>query len=69
MLAIKERGDPWGDILLVNTCTVLATAAREKYIPDRNTMRAVYKNMMVCDDGLVDISLTILLSNQTWAPK
>lgn len=40
--------------------------AGRKYIPDRNAMRKVYAQLRECDDGLVDIKQTNLLSAEVW---
>jgi hypothetical protein len=66
---LRQQGKAAGSIVLVNTPTILVSAARGQYIPDRDTMRAIYKQLRGCDDGLVDISQTDLLSPEVWAPK
>jgi hypothetical protein len=62
----KEQGGSLGEILLVNTCTVLERAAGGPHIPDRNTMRIIYEHMRARDDGLLDINQTTLMSKATW---
>ncbi len=55
-----------GSIALITTTDVLAQVACTPFIPDRNRMISVYRQLKECDDGLVAIGQTHLLSDGLW---
>ncbi|KOS53158.1 PIN domain-containing protein [Rhodococcus rhodochrous] len=63
---LRSAGKSVGSIMLVNTLTILERAAGTTYLPDRKTMREVYDRLRGCDDGLVPIGKTQLLSTAVW---
>lgn len=62
----RAQGHTSGTIRLVNTPLVLDTAIRRGLITTRNDLRKIYTALSTCDDGLVDISQTGLLSSPPW---
>ena len=50
----------------MNTHVVLELGAGRQYLPDRTAMRRIYAQLRECDDGLVDIKQTDLLSKRVW---
>lgn len=64
---IRKDNSEIGSIQLVNTHTVLVRAAGTDFLKNRGQMRNLYERMRGCDDGLVDIRQTNLLSNDVWA--
>lgn len=63
---LRTAGHPVGAIRLVSSLTVLEHAAGGKHIPDRATMREIYKRLRGLDDGLPPIEATDLLSSAQW---
>jgi hypothetical protein len=55
-----------GSITLMTTPQILSQVAHTSLIPDRTTMRSIYRQLKKCDDGLVAIGQTHLLSDQLW---
>lgn len=55
-----------GNLRLVNTYAILTAAIRRRVIPDKAELRRIYKDLADCDDGLVDIRQTDLLSGALW---
>ena len=55
-----------GSITLMTTPQILTQVARTSLIPDRITMRSIYRQLKGCDDGLVAIGQTHLLSDELW---
>lgn len=64
---LRAQGRCVGTLGLLNTQLVLERGAGRKYVPDRNAMRRIYAQLRECDDGLVDIKQTDLLSKRVWA--
>ena len=62
---LRGQGRDVGTLNLLNT--VLERAAGRKYLPDRPSMRRIYDQLRHCDDGLVDIKQTDLLSKRVWS--
>lgn len=56
-----------GTLRLANTYTVLERAAGGEHLPDRAAMRDIYARLRACDDGLLPIERTELLSGSHWA--
>jgi hypothetical protein len=63
---LRAGGQAVGSITLVGTPTILARAAGGKHIPDRATMREIYRRLRGLDDGLPPIETTNLLSPVLW---
>lgn len=63
---IRALGKPVGSITLVNTVSILRKAAGGVHVPNRKTMREVYTKLRACDDGLLPIEQTSLLSADLW---
>lgn len=63
---LRGCGHAVGSLSLLTTLTVLERAAGRRYVPDRVAMRRVYEQLRRCDDGLVDIKQTGLLSQRVW---
>jgi len=55
-----------GSITLMTTAQILSQVARTSLVPNRTTMRSVYRQLKECDDGLVTIGQTHLLSDELW---
>ncbi|MRH92123.1 hypothetical protein GFY24_32590 [Nocardia sp. SYP-A9097] len=55
-----------GRIILINTTTILERAVGIGRIADRAAMKAIYARLRDCDDGLVPIEKTRLLSADLW---
>jgi hypothetical protein len=55
----------WG-LKVMNTESVLISAARRGFVADKQTMRAVYTLLRTFDDGLVHIDQTRLLKPSSW---
>lgn len=64
---LHSQGRGVGSIRLANTLTVLHRAAGGKHIPDKATMRDIYKRLRSLDDGLPPIETTNLLASRLWA--
>jgi hypothetical protein len=64
---LRSQGRDVGTLSLMSTLVVLERGAGRKYIPDRNAMRRIYAQLRQCDDGLMDIKQTDLLSKRVWA--
>lgn len=64
---LRAQGRCVGTLGLLNTQLVLERGAGRKYLPDRNAMRRIYAQLRECDDGLVEIKQTDLLSKRVWA--
>lgn len=64
---LRSQGLNVGNLSLMTTLVVLERGAGRKYLPDRAAMRRVYTQLRQCDDGLVDISQTDLLSRRVWS--
>ena len=63
---IRVLGKPVGSLTLVNTVSILRKAAGGVHVPDRKTMREVYTKLRACDDGLLPLEQTSLLSADLW---
>jgi hypothetical protein len=55
-----------GSITLMTTPQILSQVARTSLVPNRTKMRSVYRQLKACDDGLVTIGQTHLLSDELW---
>lgn len=64
---LLRQGRKVGTFSLMSTEDVLIRAAGRRYLPDQKAMRQIYSRLRKCDDGLIDIKHTQLLSAQTWA--
>lgn len=64
---LRTQGRTVGSIAILNTSRVLERAAGSTYLPSRLAMKEIYKRLRACDDGLVEIRQTNLLSAQVWA--
>jgi hypothetical protein len=63
---LRSNGRAVGSIKLASTLTVLERAAGGKHIPDKATMRHIYKRLRGLDDGLPPVETTNLLSPVLW---
>ncbi|MFD4368673.1 PIN domain-containing protein [Rhodococcus sp. NPDC058521] len=63
---LRGAGLPYGSIAFVNTPTILEKAAGGQYLPNKESMREVYERLRGCDDGLLPIKHTRLLSTEVW---
>jgi hypothetical protein len=63
---LRSQGHAVGSIRLVSTLTVLERAAGGQHIPDKATMRHIYKQLRDLDDGLPPVETTNLLSPTHW---
>jgi predicted nucleic acid-binding protein len=57
------------NLRVMDTQSVLRSAARNGLITDRGQMRKVYAELRTYDDGLVDITQTDLLAKAVWTPR
>jgi hypothetical protein len=64
---LSSNGCEVGSIRLASTLTVLERAAGGQHIPDRATMRDIYKRLRGLDDGLPPVEMTRLLSHALWS--
>ncbi len=64
---LRAQGQPLGVISLYNTAAILFAAARKRLVADRGEMRNLYARLRQCDDGLIDIRQTKLLSAEVWS--
>ena len=64
---LRSSGQTVGSIRLASTLTVLERAAGGQHIPDKATMRDIYKRMRGLDDGLPPVEKTNLLSPFLWS--
>lgn len=55
-----------GRLDLISTLTVLKSAAGGEHLPDRNSMRELYKRLRRLDDGLVPLEGTGLMDLPCW---
>jgi hypothetical protein len=62
-----SHGHAVGSIRLASTLTVLGRAAGGQHIPDKATMRDIYKRLRGLDDGLPPVETTNLLSSALWS--
>jgi hypothetical protein len=63
---LRSNGRAVGSIRLASTLTVLERAAGGKHIPDKATMRDIYKRLRGLDDGLPPLETTNLVSSALW---
>lgn len=63
---VRAQGHSVGQIILVDTATILERAAGTAHIPDPATMKTIYDRMRRCDDGLLPLHRTSLLSSRLW---
>ena len=63
---LRSNGRAVGSIRLASTLTVLERAAGGEHIPDKATMRDIYKRLRGLDDGLPPVETTNLLSSALW---
>lgn len=63
---LRRGGQPVGGLAVFNTHTILEQAAGAKEIPDKAAMRKIYEQLRGCDDGLIDIRQTRLLTPDVW---
>ena len=63
----RERGRTVGEVLLVNSLTVLRKAANTQHIPDKGAMRSLYQQLRRLDDGLPPVERTGLLAPGLWS--
>ncbi|HZN20469.1 MAG TPA: hypothetical protein VFB84_20100 [Micromonosporaceae bacterium] len=63
---LRSNGRAVGSIRLASTLTVLEHAAGGHHIPDKATMRDIYKRLRGLDDGLPPVEKTNLLSSALW---
>lgn len=64
---LRSNGRAVGSIRLASTLTVLERAAGGQHIPDKATMRDIYKRLRGLDDGLPPVETTNLLSSALWS--
>lgn len=64
---LRSRDHAVGSIRLASTLTVLERAALKQHVPDKNTMRDIYRRLRGLDDGLPPIETTSLLSADLWS--
>jgi hypothetical protein len=64
---LSSNGHAVGSIRLASTLTVLERAAGGQHIPDKPTMRDIYKRLRGLDDGLPPVETTNLLSSVLWS--
>ncbi len=67
MERLRAQGKSVGSISIYSTISVLMAAGKRRYVADRGEMRKVYEQLRGCDDGLVNIAQTPLLSADAWA--
>lgn len=63
---IRAKGQEIGHLALRGTEDILSAAARSQEIPDKVAMRKIYNQLRQCDDGLVHIDQTLLMSKGLW---
>ncbi|MEU4193108.1 hypothetical protein AB0E69_14510 [Kribbella sp. NPDC026611] len=63
---LRAAGRGVGGIRLVNTLTVLESAAGTEHLPDKVAMRDLYQRLRGLDDGLPPIDATKLMSREVW---
>jgi hypothetical protein len=63
---LRSQGRPFGTLSLINTVAILEQAAGGTYLRDRSAMRETYARLRECDDGLMPIERTKLLSSEVW---
>jgi hypothetical protein len=63
---LRARGLTVGNISVTNTLSILRKAAGTSHLPDRAAMRTIYERLRECDDGLLSINQTNLLSQRLW---
>lgn len=63
---LREQGQSVGSIGMYSTISVLMAAGKHRHIADKGQMRRVYEQLRGCDDGLVNIRQTPLLSADVW---
>lgn len=63
---IQLTGRTVGAIMLINTLTVLRRAAGGEHLPDKTSMRNLYKRLRDLDDGLPPLETTNLLAASVW---
>jgi hypothetical protein len=64
---LRAQGKQVGTLRIYNTLSVMEAAGRTRLITGRAQMRKVYAQLRACDDGLVDIGQTNLLSADLWS--
>lgn len=64
---LRGAGRPVGQVRLISTMTVLRNAAGNRELPDRQSMRDLYKRLRRLDDGLVPLDQTDLLTLPCWS--
>lgn len=64
---LQFTGHAVGSIRLASTLTVLERAAGGQEVPDKATMRDLYKRLRDLDDGLPPVETTNLLSPSLWS--
>lgn len=63
---LRQRGLTVGKLTVFGTHSILEQAVRVGHITDKAMMRKIYRQLRACDDGLVDIKQTHLLSADIW---
>jgi hypothetical protein len=63
---LQASGKPVGSIGLINTLTVLERAAGSEHLPDKDTMRDLYRRLRTLDDGLPPLTSTNLMTLTCW---
>ncbi len=69
MERLRTQEQSAGSISIYNTISVLMAAGKRRYVADKGEMRKVYEQLRGCDDGLVNITQTPLLSVDVWAAE
>jgi hypothetical protein len=63
---LRDQGHAVGSISIYSTISVLMAAGKHRHIADKGQMRRVYEQLRACDDGLVHLRQTPLLSADVW---
>jgi len=64
---LRGQGRVVGSVRLVSSLIILERAAGSEHVPDKSSMREIYARLRSCDDGLIPIERTRLLSPNLWA--
>lgn len=63
---LRVQGRSVGGLRVVNTVGILRRAASEGFIECRGEMRTIYERLRECDDGLLPLDRTSLLTPGLW---
>lgn len=63
---LHEAKKTVGSVRLIHTLTVLERAAAGEYLPHKNSMRDLYRQLRTLDDGLPSLDATNLMTLPCW---